>query len=80
MGEALPVLPPEPGTIPMPDHGIPGNAEPYLDYEDTDVAEDDAHEDYPDIDEPDELDGEVGLPEGFGVNDGLDEPLSDEGD
>lgn len=50
-----PVLPPEPGSVPDPDHGIPGDAEPLPDDDaKAVVAEDDAPEDYSDDDPSDE--------------------------
>jgi hypothetical protein len=72
--EPVPDLPPEPGEVASPDLGVPGPAEDYVEGPDNEPDDEFPHTEYGDEEEPDELDGMVGLPEGFGVDDGLQEP------
>lgn len=70
-------LPPEPGETGDEHLGIPGDPEPYDPDTDIDDGADDDGEDYPDDDgEPDEMDGENGLPNT--PDDGLDDPERDD--
>jgi hypothetical protein len=76
----IPDLPPEPGSVPSPDHGVPGDADPFDEVgERTILHPEDYHDQtrYPDDDdEPDAFDGQTGI--GEGNNDGLDEPEDDQ--
>lgn len=72
MSSPTPELPPEPGTVPDLEHGMPGPAVPHHDDDDYHDPGPTSHDDET---EPDELDGQIDSDE---VDDGLLEPVDDE--